>query len=600
MKKRAQSTPVRHLLDPLRGIAEPIETPVVEWCADNIYLSPRIPTARPGQWRADTVAALTLPGGPLEALDDPTCETVAAMKGAQTTLTTTAYCWLAKCMVLDPGSALIVMNSTQDARDKSSESWRPLWEDSPRLKEYLPECRRKDWTKLYQLINRAPVYWIGANSPGRLASKPIRRLILDEVDKYPDKFGSNKKERREAGASALAEQRTKTFKQSGLAKIFKFSTPTTDSGEICKTYEQGDQRKLFVRCHACRAEQIMVWQNFRVDMDLSKKDPGAAVAGAHYECPHCKAAWTDHDRWAAIDKGEWRATAEPRDPRCRSFWIPSWLSKMVTHAYLAAQWIKAQDSTSALQDFINSECGEPFRHYDAQIRDEVFATLLGDYREGELFADTPAYAAQYEGLDRFVFGGVDVQKGYFVAAFRQFVQGGDSGLVWFGDVHTFEALDELAERFGAQFIFVDQRYRTREVQEWCFAHTGYIPAMGVTTRARSLFSVSPLDLDEGRTSRTGQRVIEVVSHDPDQIKDILAVQIQKGPGHRAWFVPQGYEMDAKYCAQMTAERCINGRWVNPQQKPNHGWDAEALCLLAAIRFGVWGASAGREEAKDEA
>jgi phage terminase large subunit GpA-like protein len=577
-----------HPYNPLRGIALDVVTSTVDWCAENVYLSPRIPTARPGQWQPGNVAALCRPGGPLESLDDPAVETVVVTKGSQTALTTTAYCWLAKTIANDPGSALIVMNSTQDARDKSAETWRPMWEDSPRLKAYLPACRRKDWTKLYQLLNRAPVYWVGANSAGRLGAKPIRRLILDEVDKYPMKFGGDKAHR-EAGAAALAEQRTKTFRQSGLAKILKFSTPTTDTGEIWTAYEQGDQRKLYVRCPRCKAEQVMVWAAFKIDMDRAKQHPAAAVAAAHYECPHCRKPWTDAQRWEAIDGGTWKATAQASDPRCRSFQLPSWCSKLVTVQYLAAQWIKAQGSTSALQDFINSECGEPFRHYDTQIRDTLFAELEGEYDEGATFADAPAYRAQYGTDDRFVFGGVDVQKGYLVAVFRQFAQGGDSGLVWSGDVANLEALDELATRYDAKFVLVDQRYRQREIQEWAHTHSGYIPTQGVTTRARSLYTVNSLDLDEGKSSRTGQRVIEVLGYDSDQLKDLLANQIQRGQGARRWLVPRGYAVNAKYCQQMSAERCVNGRWINPQQRANHFWDAEALCLLAAIRFGVWGA-----------
>ncbi len=571
--------------NPIHGIAEPLEIPTAEWCAENLYLSPRIPTAKPGAWRADNVAALCCPGGPLEALDDPACETVVVCKGAQSAMTTTAYAWLAKCLDLDPGSALIVMNSTQDARDKSAETWRPMWEDSPRLKRHLPANRRREWTKLYQLINKSPVYWMGANSPGRLASKPIRRLILDEVDKYPQKFGADK-ERREAGAAALAEQRTKTFRQAGLAKIVVFSTPTTDTGEVWKRYEQGDKRALYVRCHACRADQVMVWQNFRVDMDLARTDPGAAVAGCHYECPHCKAAWSDHQRWTAIDAGEWRATCQPRDPRCRSFHMPAWYSKMVTHSYLAAQWIKAQDGISGLQDFINSECGEPFRHYDNQIRDEIFINLEGAYEEGHGFADAETYLPIYAGRERHVFGGVDVQKGYLVATFRQFVDGGDSGGVWAGSVSGLDALDAMAEKYGAKFVLMDQRYRTREIQEWCFDHSGYLPCEGVKTRARSIYTINTLDLDEGKSTKIGFRVIEMLAHDGDQIKDILA-NLMQGRGGRKWFVPRGYASRADYCQQMTAERSVNGKWVNPGGRSNHFWDAEVLCLLAALRFGVF-------------
>ncbi|MCG2681165.1 MAG: phage terminase large subunit family protein [Kiritimatiellae bacterium] len=580
-----------HPYNPLRLIIIPSRLSTVAWCEEHVYLSPRVPTSEPGQWRATTVAALCLSGGPLEALDESEVETVVVMKGSQTALTTTAYCWLAKELDHDPSSALIVMNSAQDAKEKSDETWRPIWEDSHRLQRFLPKDRRKNWTKLFQRINGVPVYWIGANSPGRLGSKPIRRLILDEVDKYPQQTKS------EAGAAALARQRTKSFRKKGLAKILQFSTPTDDGGEINREYLNGDQRKLYVKCHACKAEQIMVWQNFRIDMAQAQTDAPKAVAGAHYECPHCKTPWMDDQRWAVIDAGVWKPTTTPRDPKCRSFWLPSWCSKFVTCNYLAAQWVKAQQGQSALQDFINAECGEPYVHFDNRIKDATFAELEGDYIEGQMFADQPAYAGQYpKERERWVIGGVDVQKGYLMAVFRLFVDGGDSGLMWAGDVGNFEKLDILAEQYDAKFIIIDQRYRTREVQEWCFEHAGYIPSMGVAHRARSLFTAQTVDLDEGRVSGKGRKIASI-DFDPDMLKDILAVQIQRAEGSRRWLVPKGYAMNATYVQQMTAERCVNGRWINPQNRANHVWDCESLALLGAIRFGVWGNSNPGEEKK---
>jgi len=570
-----------HPYNPLRLIIRPSQSSTAAWCEENIYLSPRVPTSEPGQWRATTVAAMCRPGGPLEALDNSDVETVVVMKGSQTALTTSAYCWLAKELAADPSSALIVMNSAQDAREKSDETWRPIWEDSHRLQRFLPVDRRKNWTKMFQRIHNAPVYWIGANSPGRLGSKPIRRLILDEVDKYP------KQSKGEAGSAALARQRTKSFRKKGQAKILQFSTPTDDGGEVNREYLNGDQRKFYVRCHACGAEQIMVWQAFKINMALAKQDPPKAIAAAHYECLHCKAEWTDDQRWAAIDMGEWRATATPKDPKCRSFWLPSWCSKFVTCGYLAAQWVRAQQGQSALQDFINGECGEPYVHFDNRIKDSTFTELEGDYAEGELWADQQVYAPQYLEIERAVFGGCDVQKGYLMAVFRQFVRGGDSGLVWSGSVANFDALELLAERYGTKYIIMDQRYRGREVQEWAFAHAGYIPSMGVTRRAKVLFTVQTLDLDEGRARGTGRK-IETIDYDADMLKDILAMQIQRGEGSRKWLVPRGYAMNSSYTGQMTAERSVNGRWINPLGRANHDWDCENLALLAAIRFGFWG------------
>jgi phage terminase large subunit GpA-like protein len=345
------SNPVPTTFD-LIEIREQLST--ADWAEKRVYLSPRIPTSEPGMWQRSNVAAWCRPGGPLEAMDDPDVETVTACCAAQAGKTTTSYVWLMKEMATDPSSCLFVMNSTIDAREKSEETWLPLWEDSPKLQEYLPTNRRRQWTKLYQRINGSPAYWIGANSPGRLGAKPIRRLILDERDKYP------KQTKRETGAAHLAIQRTKAFRKKQLAKIINMSTPTDEAG-IWQDYLLGDQRKLFVTCESCGYEHIMEWSQFKIDMKMAKEKPEKAIEGAHYECPKCGAIWPDEVRYKAIGEGQWKATAVPKDPRCRSYHVPTWTSKFVTHAYLAAQWIKAQDDITALQDFVNGECAEPWR-----------------------------------------------------------------------------------------------------------------------------------------------------------------------------------------------------------------------------------------------
>jgi len=554
----------------------------IAWAEKNVYLSPRVPTSEPGMWRLDTVSAWGGVGGPIEALDDPAVETVVARCGAQVAKTTTAQVWLMKELATDPSSALQVMNSTIDAREKCHESWKPMWEDSINLRRFMPDDKRRHWTNTYQRINGVPVYWIGANSPGRLGAKPIRRLVLDEVDKYPQQT------KREAGAAALARQRTKAFRKKGQAKIIEFSTPTDDQGEIHLEFMNGDQRKMFVPCPHCGAMQVMVWASFKIDMDLAKTDSRRAVDEAHYECPVCKNGWTDDERWSAIDKREWRATAVSRDPRCQSFHMPSWCSKFVTVKYLAAQWIKAQNSISALRDFINSECADPFLQYDNRIRDEQFGRVEGEYREGERWIEQQVYSVQYpEDARRIVIGGFDVQKGYLVGVLRLFVQGGDSGLIWFGDVANFNAMDSICEKYGAEFVFIDQRYRTREVQEFCLTHNGYIPCLGVSRKARAMFTVGLMDLDEGRRGQGSGRKIQTIEHDADMVKDVLADQIQRTENAKRWLVPKGYSTKADYVAQMSAERCINGKWENLQNRANHGWDAECLALVGAVSLGIW-------------
>jgi phage terminase large subunit GpA-like protein len=583
--KTARQSPLR-LVRPLEALQ------TVSWAEANVYMSPRMTTPNPGPWRRETVSAMCAPGGPLESLDDPTVELVGVCKGAQSAGTITGYVWLAKELATDPSGVLIVMSSGPVAAAKAREAWLPMWEDSPKLRRLMPANRRLHWTKTSQIINKAAVEWVGANSPGALSSKSKRRVFLDETDKYPQSFGrgnkhSNAVSSSEAGALQLAMQRTKAFRQKGLAKIYALSTPTDDQGTIWQIYQAGDKRHLYVKCHACGVEQVMLWASFRIDMDLAKTDPTSAVAGAHYECPHCKAKWFDRERFAAIDGGLWKPTAISKNPLARTFWFPSWCSKLVNASYLAAQWIGAQASRTALQDFLNGESAEAFVHYENCIKDEVFVSLEGAYREGERWIDVEPYkAAIDDGAACYVIGGVDVQKGYLVACFRLFVDGGDSGLMWHGTVSDFAELDRIATRFKADWIFVDQRYRKREVQEWCFEHTGYVPCEGVKTTARSIFTVSNLDLDEGKRGQGNGRVIEMIGHDGDQVKDILATMIDRRPNARSWMIPKGYGGKVEYVKGMSAERCVNGKWINPGDRPNHPWDCECLTIVGALRLGI--------------
>ena len=83
----------------------------------------------------------------------------------------------------------------------------------------------------------------GSNSPSGLASKPIRILMMDEVDKYP---GASS---READPIKLAMERTKTFHN---RKIFMTSTPTIRTGHIWRAKEGADiEKHYFVPCTHC-------------------------------------------------------------------------------------------------------------------------------------------------------------------------------------------------------------------------------------------------------------------------------------------------------------------------------------------------------------
>jgi len=553
---------------------EVADATVCDWAEASIVLPPKIATPFPGPYRR---AITPYVEGILESLRDVRIHTAVVAKGAQTGLTQAAYIAMGYWVVNDPGPILLVYPNEDLARSTSETRVMPMFEFSPVLAAELPKNRRDDWTKLQYKLNRCAVNWVGSNSPAALASRPVRYLILDEVDKYPPNTG------READPVNLAMQRTKTFWN---RKTLMISTPTADTGPIWRHFERGDQRRYFVPCHKCGAMQYLKWAQVKFD---SKAQSVKAAAESFYECEECKVPWSDLDKVGAVSRGEWRATAVAESSGVASFHLSSLYAPWVTWAGLVEKFMKTQVHTSELRDFVNSDLGEPFKAYEIQIRNSMFIHLEGAYEEGE----------KSGGPDGVIIAGCDVQKGYLVAVFREWFPGGASRLIWAGTVNSLDRLEELAAGHDARYVMIDQRYRQREIQEFAYGHAGYIPCYGMATRARSMFSVNALDLDEGRSKRTGDRVIEILAHDPDSVKDELSNLIRRIDGAPDWKIPRGYSANADYCAQMTAEQSVNGRWVNTSQRANHFWDAECLSLLGAIRFGIWNAEPVESESGEQ-
>jgi hypothetical protein len=83
---------------------------------------------------------------------------------------------------------------------------------------------------------------VGANAPSGLASRPIRILLCDEVDRYPFSAGA------EGDPVNLARKRTVTFWN---RKIVLVSTPTIRGlSRIETAYAESDQRQYWVPCPA--------------------------------------------------------------------------------------------------------------------------------------------------------------------------------------------------------------------------------------------------------------------------------------------------------------------------------------------------------------
>jgi phage terminase large subunit GpA-like protein len=100
----------------------------------------------------------------------------------------------------------------------------------------------------------------GANSPASLASMPIKKLMADEVDRYPRNVGKDEEGGGEGDPLDLAEQRCSAF--TWRAKIYKASSPTIMSlSRIWKDWLRSSQGEYHVPCPHCRELQVLRREN---------------------------------------------------------------------------------------------------------------------------------------------------------------------------------------------------------------------------------------------------------------------------------------------------------------------------------------------------
>ena len=540
-----------------------------EWARENIVLTPRQATPFPGPYRVDLTPQLK---GIYAALQDAKIHTVILCKGAQAGATLLGYVWVCYCIAEEPGPILIVMPNEKLAQSASESRLQPMIKDSPRMADELPSDPDA-FKKLEYQFTRTTLNWVGSNSPANLASRPVRYLLLDEVDKYPTDSA------KEANSIALAIQRTKTFWN---RKILMMSTPTVPDGTILRYFDRGDQRRYFVPCPHCKAMQFLKWGQIKFDSKLSPDD---AARSAYYECESCHQKINDEQRTEAIKAGEWRATAQAKDSGMASFHLPSLYSPWMKWGTLVRNFLNAKDHPDMLHDFINSELAEGWEPETRKVGENIVSERAAEYQKGQRFSTHPSFGETYKGKASIVVVSVDVQKDYFWWLMREWVVGGDSGLIDYGKFHSWEDLNKLANDNKASYVMVDCGYgeRVTETYEACIKYR-FIPCAGAVAKMTSMtWTQSTINPYEGTRQQKQGVSIQRVTHDTISEKLQLMDRVTGASPFR-WYVYRNIEDD--YCKQLVSEEYIDDRWeLRRGYRSNHLLDCEVLQLLAATIAG---------------
>lgn len=346
-----------------RLVKSPPRLTVSEW-ADRYRRLSHESSAEPGQW---FTARAEYQRGMMDAVSDPSVETVVIMSSAQVGKTEILNNVIGFHIHQDPSPALLVQPTIEMVETWSKDRLAPMLRDTPALRGLVKDPRSRDSgnTLRQKSFPGGQIAMAGANSPASLASRPVRLVLLDEVDRFPPSAGT------EGDPVSLATKRSQTFWN---RKIVITSTPTTKgASRIEAAFEESDQRNYEVPCPVCGSFQVLRWGQLKWDKD----DKGRA-SNVRYECEHCRAQLTEPDKLRMIRNGRWVAT-KPWITRVAGFHLNELYSPWSSWDSMAVAFLEAKKRPETLRTFINTSLGETWEEEGITVDDASLMSRRENY-----------------------------------------------------------------------------------------------------------------------------------------------------------------------------------------------------------------------------
>jgi len=409
-----------------KAVSPPPLLTVSQW-ADRYRKLSAESSAEPGQWNTDRAPYQR---EIMDAVGDPLVEDIVIMSSAQVGKTELLLNIIGYYIDYDPAPMLVVQPTAKPmAEDFSKDRLAPMIRDTPVLagKVHDAKARSSGNTILHKTFPGGHITVAGANSPSSLASRPVRIVLMDEVDHYPASAGP------EGNPVKLAEKRTTAFWNK---KKIKVSTPAVKStSQIYKEYQSGTMEEWNVKCPCCGRFQPYEWRRIR-------------FSDVTMECKYCAEHISETD-WK---QSEAKYVAQhPERLRKRSFHLNELASPWVHWDKIISDWKEANDEyekygdTNKLKVFINTVLGEPWEERGRGVDDDSIMSRREHYG-----AELP------EGV-LVLTAAVDVQDDRFEIEVVGWGRGCESWGIRYeklpGDLDREEAWDQLEAWLGREFYF---------------------------------------------------------------------------------------------------------------------------------------------------
>lgn len=557
----------------LKFLKPPENITVSEW-ADKYRILDAKTSAMPGPWRTEQTPYLK---GIMDEFNNYETEEIVYIKPTQVGGTECLQNMAGYIIQQDPAPTMIVYPTDKLAESISENRLQPMIKAAPTLKKRFLE---NESSKLELQFDGMYLTLAGSNSPSNLASRAIRFLFLDEVDKYP---GASKKE---ADPISLARERTKTFHN---RKIFITSTPTLKTGHIWKAKEDADiEKHFFVPCPHCGEYIEFKWKQVHFP-----KEEGMSLADraefASYVCQECGCVITDQDKPDMLRLGEWRTVKQnTKFVRKVAFWMNTLYSPFVRFSEVVKEFLKSKDDPEQLQNFVNSWLTEPWEDTKLKTNADLVMERQTEYEE----LVVPDWA-------KMLTGGVDVQENCLYWTIRAWGSYLTSQNIAHGQAFSFQEVErvmnlEYQMPDGTPMVvalaLIDSGYNADLVYDFCVSNSDWaLPSKGSSNPMLSHYKMSTVNKTDSRAF--GMNLVLV---DTGKYKDMIAGRMKKKNGSGSWMVYAG--CDREYAEQVTAEHKVNVKMGNGKVKQewqlktshadNHYLDCEVYALAAADALGV--------------
>jgi phage terminase large subunit GpA-like protein len=348
----------------------PSKVKLSEWADRHRVLSSES-SAEPGQW---VTSKAPYERSIMDAISDPLVPRVVVQKASQVGITDSAILNpVGYHMDEDPCPMLVVQPTIELAEAFSTDRLAPMIRDSPRLRLLVADPRARDASNTMRRKS-FPGGFIalgGANSAASLSGRPVRVVLLDEVDRYPASAGT------EGNPLQLAIARTSAFWN---RKVVIVSSPGLKGvSHIEREMAASTREHWYLPCPDCGSMQVLEWDRIRF-RDMTH---ACLACGEHFE----KFMWL-------LGEGEWRAH-RPFDERgnpvlTRGFYLSGLYNPWIEWDILVAEFIRAvraneEGDVEPLKAFRNTRLGQLHEDTGQKVDVDLYRERREVYR-----AEVPA------------------------------------------------------------------------------------------------------------------------------------------------------------------------------------------------------------------